>query len=181
MKGLTFRYRDSDIYLTEDGHILTDDERRKYEETGSIPEKLYYQPKDGKISLCINGRINTCRVTRLVWEAVNNAEIKTTETVVCYNGNTPDCPDIKDIQVLSRKDFFQTYPGKNKQAIFDEETCAIIRNEYNQEERQKHSFKGPWSKPSYKDLAVKWNCSKSTIYKIVMGDYKCKKGESSFC
>ena len=181
MNKSTFRYKDSDIYVTKDGYILTKEERLFYEKTGHLPETLTYQPKDGKITLCINERQLTYRVARLVWEAVNGVEICTTDSVVHYKGEDPNVPNIKDIDVMARKDFFMAYPEKTHQAMFDEATCEIIRNEYNQEERQKHSFKGEWATPSYKELAIKWNCSKSTIYKIVRGVYKCKKKENSCC
>ncbi len=146
------------------GYRFTDD--------GKIyrPNGKRVTPYKGTVKIVIDGKRRTLKIARLIYEAFNGEKLPN-GCIIRLSQGDENCPCLDNIEILDRKEYYQKHPEWMTQKSIPADTVEKIRKEYNYEERKKHGFRGEYKAPSYNDLAAKYKCSKSTIYKIVKGSY----------
>lgn len=136
--------------VTEDGRI--------FDKNG----KLRKINKKGRVELRINNRRSHHYACRIVYEAVNNVRLNRKEVVMFYDGN-PENIHISNLYVVKK-----STKMKKKVSIEDEEK---IRETYNRKEKLVYGYRDRKLGPTYKELAEEYDCSVSTIYKILNNTY----------
>ena len=127
---------------------------------------------NGKVTVDLDGtgRKKSLLASRIVYEACSGEKLPRTSLIRYCDGN-PGNTSFENLVVVSRRDLLRDTPGLRKKKKFSEKKAASIAREYNRDERKKHNFEGEWAHPSIADLCRKYGCSRSTIQKIVAGEY----------
>lgn len=125
--------------------------------------------KNGKITVVTNEQKKTVLAARIIYEVVNNAALPYGMVIRFLDGNENN-PAYENILIIERKDFFAKHDWDKTKKIPKKTRTQIVK-EYNRDERKKHDFKGQWAHPSLYELSRKYNCSLSTVQKIVNGSY----------
>ena len=146
------------------GNLVITDEGGIYD-VHNNPVKI----KNGKITVMTNERKRTVLAARIIYEVVNKAALPYGVVIRFLDGNENN-PAYRNIMVIERKDYFAMHDW-DKTKKLPKKTREKIVKEYNREERKKHEFKGQWAHPSLYELSRKYNCSLSTVQKIVNGAY----------
>lgn len=142
------------------------------------------ETRDGQIvpmdeNGCVRLRIDGKRVKkiagRIIIEAVTGKLTERNDIITFKDGNKLN-PEFSNLIIKKRKEYFKGYDWSHARIINDETQKEIIKK-YNREEREKHRFIGKWAHPSYHDLAKEYNCSVSTIQKIVNNRYIVERSE----
>lgn len=144
----------------------------KFTTDGKIyrPNGKRVTPYKGTVKIVIDGKRRTLKIARLMYEAFNGEKLPN-GCIIHLSQGDENHPRLDDIEILDRKEYFQKHPEWMTQKRIPANIVEKIREEYNYNERKKHGFKGKYRFPTYNDLATKYNCSKSTIYKIIKGSY----------
>lgn len=145
-------------FVTEKGKI--------YNALGK-PLKVKY----GAVHIVIDGKKRTLMVARIVYEVFSGNKITSTKVIIFKDGNSENVA-YENIEAVSRTTYFKEIKNENqKKRLFSKEEQERIIKEYDRERRRKHGFKGAYSEPSYRTLSIKYDCSRSTILKILNGNY----------
>lgn len=127
--------------------------------------------RNGAVKVVVDGKKRTLMVARIVYEVFSGNKITSTKVILFKDGN-PENVAYENIEAVSRKTYFKKIKSENqRKRLFSKEEQEQIIKEYDRENRRAHGFKGAYSKPTFREMAIKYECSKSTIQKILDGVY----------
>lgn len=118
--------------------------------------------KGGIVTLFRNGKRYNKKAARVVYEAVSGQKLTKCDVIKNKDGDETNIA-FDNLYIEKRKNVMLKH--------FTLEQVEQIRKEYNKEEREKHGYRGIYAKPSYNEMCDKYNCSMSTMYKIINGQY----------
>lgn len=145
-------------------------------------QNLHYQ--HSHISLNINGKSCKKNVARLIYSLFyevdsNEPALSSKKSMLFFKDNDTTNVSYDNLEVVSRKEGFKR-TGKTPlrddktgdfQKRFSEKEVEIIQKEYHSKSDEKNINQFKKQKPSIRELAKKYDCSASSIAKIVKGKY----------
>ena len=121
------------------------------------------------VEMMIEGKKKHYNPAKVIYEAKTGETLKQGVIFDFKDGNKRNYA-FDNIIIVKRKDYFKGYEFPNHIVLTREEVEAIQKL-YDRDTRKKMGNRGKNLKPSYKDLAKMFHCSKSTIYKALNGTY----------
>lgn len=141
--------------------------------TGDVYSKkeplMTLTPCGGKIAIYIDGKMKRLDNARIVYEAVTKERLSASVVMKRKDGNYENCA-FDNILIVSRKEHLKNNNYSSLYALSREEV-AEIKAKYDIETRRKLGAKGKNMHPSYNELAREYGVSKSTIVKVIKGNY----------
>lgn len=119
--------------------------------------------KNGVVRLYIDGKKRTLMAARVVYEAVTGEPLSRGKVIQFKDGNK-DNASFDNIVIIERTKYFEDHQWQRK--LTKEEELQLVA-EYCVEDSKYHGKRKGYDKPSYRDLAEKYNCSKSLVYNIL--------------
>lgn len=143
------------IVYPEIGRVVN---KRTGREIAAGKSRIIYRTK--------NGRRSSIKKMRLVYEAVHGP-LKNGVIIEAIDGDESNAV-IKNIRIIEKKEYFKDHDWSMKTVITEEEV-EKIKEDYGSGEY------------SYSTLARKYKCSRSTIYKVLRGEYFYDKKKNKDC
>ena len=132
-----------------------------YPKTGQVFNKeTKNEIASGKVNIAItleNNRRLIYKKSKFIWEVVNGKTVAYGDVFVAKNGEETDCR-IDNSQIVERKNYFKDHDWGMKVKL-TEAQCKAMKKDFE---------KGDVTNVQ---LALKYKCSKSTVQKVLSGNY----------
>lgn len=124
--------------------------------------------KNGSVRIYINGKKHIWKAAKVVYEAFSEQKL-TSGQLLIFKDNNPNNIAFDNIDVIARKDYFKDHDWSDLFALSEKEIEEILKIK---NKGKTNPMTGERQEYSCRELATKFNVSKSTMYKVLRGTYK---------